>query len=167
VALKEVDRQTLTDSDVASNFALFSSVASTSAGGEVVAPEVIVFGNSARSASPYRIGHAILRDVIDADGVKASLRNAGLPFDCVPDEAARRLIVHVFAKAEAAPSGAIRGRRHTMLSDADINFQRHARAAIGAVIASVTGDTANFISGATEHQCAPGEAPIAAIVQMD
>lgn len=51
-----------------------------------------------------------------------------------------------------------------MLSDADINYERHARAALGAVIASVTGDPAIFVSGGTEHQCAPGEAPIAAIV---
>jgi cyanuric acid amidohydrolase len=53
-----------------------------------------------------------------------------------------------------------------MLSDADINYERHARAALGAVIASVTGDAAIFISGGAEHQCAPGEAPIAAIVQV-
>ena len=52
-----------------------------------------------------------------------------------------------------------------MLSDADINYERHARAALGAVIASVTGDPAIFVSGGTEHQCPPGAAPIAAIVQ--
>jgi cyanuric acid amidohydrolase len=34
-------------------------------------------------------------------------------------------------------TGSIRGRRNTMLSDADINYERHARAAVGAVIASV------------------------------
>jgi cyanuric acid amidohydrolase len=75
-------------------------------------------------------------------------------------------IVALFAKAEAPPSGLVRGRRTTMLSDADINYERHARAALGAVIASVTGDAAIFVSGGTEHQCAPGEAPIAAIVRV-
>jgi proline racemase len=73
--------------------------------------------------------------------------------------------VTIFAKAEAPPSGVLRGRRTTMLSDADINYERHARAALGAVIASVTGDAAIFVSGGTEHQCKPGEAPIAAIVR--
>jgi cyanuric acid amidohydrolase len=53
-----------------------------------------------------------------------------------------------------------------MLSDADINYERHARAALGAVIASVTFDSAIFVSGGTEHQCKPGEAPIAAIVSV-
>lgn len=54
-----------------------------------------------------------------------------------------------------------------MLSDADINYERHARAAVGAVIASVTGDPAIFVSGGSEHQGPPGQAPIAAIVQCD
>jgi cyanuric acid amidohydrolase len=54
-----------------------------------------------------------------------------------------------------------------MLSDADINYERHARAATGAVIASLTGDPAVFVSGGTEHQGRPGEAPIAAIVRND
>jgi cyanuric acid amidohydrolase len=52
-----------------------------------------------------------------------------------------------------------------MLSDADINYERHARAALGAVIASITNDPAIFVSGGTEHQCGPGAAPIAAIVR--
>jgi Amidohydrolase ring-opening protein (Amido_AtzD_TrzD). len=53
-----------------------------------------------------------------------------------------------------------------MLSDADINYERHARAAVGAVIASLTGDPRIFVSGGTEHQTPPGEAPIAAIVRV-
>ena len=52
-----------------------------------------------------------------------------------------------------------------MLSDADMNYERHARAAVEAVIASVTGDPRIFVSGGTEHQAPPGQAPIAAIVR--
>src|SRR5204863_282208 len=93
----------------------------------------------------------------------AAIGNAGLAFEgALGDEDARR-VVSIFAKAEATSS--IRGRRNTMLSDADINYERHARAAVGAVIASITGDPAIFVSGGTEHQCAPGAAPIAAIVR--
>jgi cyanuric acid amidohydrolase len=47
----------------------------------------------------------------------------------------------VLAKAEAAPSGEIRGRRHTMLDDSDIHSTRHARALVGGVLAGVIGDT--------------------------
>jgi cyanuric acid amidohydrolase len=72
----------------------------------------------------------------------------------------------VFAKADASPNGRIRGWRTTMLSDADINYERHARAALGAVITSIVGNPAIFVSGGTEHQCAPGEMPIAAIMHV-
>ena len=105
----------------------------------------------------------MLSDVIDAEGVRSAVRQAAGDADA-PIDPAR--IVAIFAKAEAPPNGAVRGRRTTMLSDADINYERHARAALGAVIASVTGDAAIFVSGGTEHQCKPGEAPIAAIVRV-
>ena len=53
-----------------------------------------------------------------------------------------------------------------MLSDADINYERHAQAALGAVIASVTSGPAIVVSGGTEHQCVPGAARIAAVVRV-
>jgi cyanuric acid amidohydrolase len=166
VALGEVDRARLTDSAIARDLGLFSRVASTSAGGELVACEVILFANSPAAAPGLRIGHAVLRDVVDADGVAEALHSAGLAFDCRPGAEERARIAAVFAKAEADPSGEVRGWRTTMLSDADINYERHARAALGGVIASVIGDPGVFVSGGTEHQCAPGEAPIAAIVRI-
>ena len=156
----------MNDEAVAKRFDLYSSVASTSAGGELRNCEVLLFGNSPTATGDLRIGHGILKDAIDADGVREALRSAGLTFTGNPTEEETRRIVAVFAKAEASPSGAIRGRRNTMLSDADINYERHARAAVGAVIASITLDPAIFVSGGTEHQCAPGAAPIAAIVRV-
>ena len=161
-------RKRATDSEdaIARRFELFSSVASTSAGGELKNCEVLLFGNSPKATGAFRIGHGVLADAIDAEGVRSALRSAGLAFEGTPGEAQAKRIVSVFAKAEASPSGAIRGRRNTMLSDADINYERHARAAVGAVIASITGDPAIFVSGGTEHQCAPGAAPIAAIVRV-
>lgn len=163
LALGEVAEADVTDAAIARRFDLFSAVASTSAGGELTTCEILLFGNSPGATSGFRIGHAILKDAIDAQAVMAA---AGLPADRNPNAADRARIAAVFAKAEASPTGRIRGRRNTMLSDADINYERHARAALGAVIASVTGDPAIFVSGGTEHQCAPGEAPIAAIVRV-
>jgi cyanuric acid amidohydrolase len=166
LGLGEVAEADVNDDAVAKRFDLFSSVASTSAGGELKNCEVLLFGNSPTATGDLRIGHGVLRDAIDADGVRAALKSAGLTFNCNPTEDEARRIVAVFAKAEASPTGAIRGRRNTMLSDADINYERHARAAVGAVIASITLDPAIFVSGGTEHQCAPGAAPIAAIVRV-
>jgi cyanuric acid amidohydrolase len=162
LALGEVAEASLSDEVIARRMDLFSMVANTSAGGELRNCEVLLFGNSEKAGGDLRIGHAVLRDVIDAEGVRSAVRDAlGDPAASVdPDR-----ILAIFAKAEAPPDGMVRNRRTTMLSDADINYERHARAALGAVIASVTGDSAIFVSGGTEHQCRPGEAPIAAIVR--
>lgn len=163
LALGEVDETALSDGVIAQRMDLFSTVANTSAGGELKNCEILLFGNSAAAGGDLGIGHAVLRDVIDADGVRSAVRLAIGDTGAAIDP---QRIVAIFAKAEAPPSGMLRGRRTTMLSDADINYERHARAALGAVIASVTGDAAVFVSGGTEHQCRPGEAPIAAIVRL-
>ncbi len=116
LGLREIKETEVTDDIIAKRMDLFSSVASTSAGGELKNCEILLFGNSSAASGNFRIGHAILKD--------------------------------------------------TMLSDADINYERHARAALGAVIASITNDPAIFVSGGTEHQCGPGAAPIAAILRV-
>jgi cyanuric acid amidohydrolase len=165
LGLGEVKENALSDDVIARDMKLYTSVASTSAGGELKNCEILLFGNSRKATSNFRIGHGVLKDAIDADGVRDALRNAGLSFNGNPSADQAKRVISVFAKAEASPTGSIRGRRNTMLSDADINYERHARAAVGAVIASVTFDPAIFVSGGTEHQCGPGEAPIAAIVK--
>jgi cyanuric acid amidohydrolase len=166
LGLGEVAAGELTDDVIAKRMDLFSSVASTSAGGELKNCEILLFGNSASADGDFRIGHAILRDTIDAEGIRAALADAGLQFSGAPSADEAKRIGGIFAKADASPDGRIRGRRTTMLSDADINYERHARAALGAVIASITNDPAIFVSGGTEHQCGPGAAPIAAIVRV-
>ena len=162
LALGEVRESDLGEAAIAQRMDLYSSVANTSAGGELKNCEILLFGNSDKAGGDLRIGHASLADVVDADAVRAAALSASGGDKPIPPER----IVAIFAKAEAPPNGMLRGRRTTMLSDADINYERHARAALGAVIASVTGDAAIFVSGGTEHQCKPGEAPIAAIVRI-
>jgi cyanuric acid amidohydrolase len=138
------------------DWSLYSSVASTSAGIELAHNVVIAMGMSARSASPYRIAHGVMTDAIDADAVRDVLK------DLNTDESR---IVNAFVKAEAAPDGIVRGLRHTMLNDSDINSTRHARAAVGAVVASVIGTTAVYVSGGAEHQGPPGGGPVAIIAR--
>ena len=166
LGLGEITQEAFDATRIAGDLDVYSAVASTSAGGELISCEILLFGNSERATSPFRIGHAVLADVIDAGGVRRALASAGLSLSAEPTEREISRIAAIFAKAEASPTGRIRGHRNTMLSDADINFERHARAALGAVIASITSDPAIFVSGGTEHQCAPGEAPLAAIVRI-
>jgi cyanuric acid amidohydrolase len=157
----------ISDERVASDWSLYSAVASASAGIELLRSVIILFGNSAAASSPYVIGHAVMRDAIDIQGVFSAFANTGLdPFLASAGEAARKL-VNVFAKAEASPGGTVRGFRHTMLDDTDISSTRHARAAVGGLIAGMAGHGAVYVSGGAEHQGPPGGGPIAVIATAD
>jgi cyanuric acid amidohydrolase len=163
VALGEIDDK-VRDEDVLRRFELFSSVASTSAGIELMHNVVIVLGNSASSASAFEIAHTVMRDAIDAAAVIDALSRVGLQAGSEP--AAGRELVNVFAKAEASPNGTVRGFRHTMLEDTDISATRHARAAVGGLIAGLAGTGAIYVSGGAEHQGPPGGGPVAIITRL-
>lgn len=164
LALGEIQDAALDwDEIINKDLSLCSLVASTSAGGELKNCEIILMANSPKGVGPYTIGHSQLKDAIDTEGICQAISNAGIEIDKVLSEDQQKQIVSVFAKAEASPT--IRECRTTMYSDADIHYERHARAAVGAVIASVVGSSALFVSGGTEHQCMPGSAPIAVIVR--
>jgi cyanuric acid amidohydrolase len=154
------------DEQILRDGSLFSSVASTSAGIELMHNVVIVLGNSNVSASRFVIGHGVMRDAIDASAIIAALKSVGLgPADGAGPIAQDRL-VNIFAKAEASPEGNVRGYRHTMLDDSDISATRHARAAVGGLIAGLAGTGAVYVSGGAEHQGPPGGGPIAAIARV-
>jgi cyanuric acid amidohydrolase len=165
IALGEIDAAQLSDEDIRHDWSLYSAVASTSAGIELDNNVIIVMGMSARASSQFVIAHGVMRDAIDVAGVRRCLRE---DFGIDPDTQADRLhqrVVNVLAKAEASPDGKVRGARHTMLNDSDINSTRHARAAVGAALASVLGDTALYVSGGAEHQGPPGGGPFALILR--
>jgi cyanuric acid amidohydrolase len=165
VALGEVARAALSDAAVLADWSLHSACASASAGIELECNVVIVFGEAAGSASPYRIAHTVMRDAIDAASVSTLLRET---FGLHPErdaEAIEARLVNLLAKAEASPDGMVRGARHTMLNDSDINATRHARAVVGGALASIVGVTALYVSGGAEHQGPPGGGPVAAILR--
>jgi cyanuric acid amidohydrolase len=165
MALGETDAATVTDADVLSDWSRFSGRASVSAGIELDSNVVIVFGQSRASASEVAIGHTVMRDAIDARPVRLMLREQfGLDVDA--EDGVGDRLVNLLAKAEASPDGRVRGSRHTMLNDSDIHSTRHARAAVGAVLASVAGHSALYVSGGAEHQGPPGGGPVAAIVRI-
>ena len=151
------------EGQVLKDWSLYSSVASCSAGIELMHNVVILFGASRFSASPFRIGHAVMRDAIDLPAVMQALDSVGLS---ALDAGSQSRLVNIFAKAEASPNGAIRGLRHTMLDDLDINATRHARAAVGGLIGGVAGTGAVYVSGGAEHQGPAGGGPVAAIARV-
>ncbi|MDA9432184.1 ring-opening amidohydrolase [Bradyrhizobium sp. CCBAU 51627] len=161
VALGEIAAD-IRDEDVLRRYDLFSKVASTSSGIELMHNVVIVLGNSESSASEFEIGHAVMSDAIDAAAVAEALSGVGLGAQAKPG----RELVNIFAKAEASPDGAVRGFRHTMLEDTDISSTRHARAAVGGLIAGLAGTGAVYVSGGAEHQGPPGGGPVAVIARL-
>ena len=152
------------DDEVLRRYDLFSKVASTSSGIELMHNVVIVLGNSAASASEFEIGHAVMSDAIDAPAVVSALKSVGL--GVAPQATAGRELVNIFAKAEASPGGSVRGLRHTMLEDTDISSTRHARAAVGGLIAGLAGTAAVYVSGGAEHQGPAGGGPVAVIARL-
>jgi len=165
VALGEITMPA--DSDVMRNRAMGSAVASCSSGVELDRAQVVVAGNLRGIGGRYRIGHSVMADALDADGIWAAIRNAGLalPDRPHPSDLDGRL-VNVFIKCEASQDGRVRGRRNAMLDDSDVHWHRQIKACVGGVAAAVTADPAVFVSVSAAHQGPDGGGPVAAIVDL-
>jgi cyanuric acid amidohydrolase len=133
----------------------FSNRASISSGIEVTANEVVVFGQADGWVPGLVAGVAPMADLLDLGGVVAAFRAAGLDAAPAVPAGQRSRVLGVLAKGEPDRSGAIRGARHTMLGDTDLDAQRHLRGALGAIVASVAGHGQVFVSGGAEHQGPP------------
>jgi barbiturase len=146
---------------------LYSSVASCSSGVELTKAQIVLLGNKAGAGGRYRIGHAVMRDALDIDGIYDSIRNAGLELPARPrsDDLGGR-VVNCFMKCEADHRGTLRGRRQIMLDDSDVHHHRHAKAAVGGVAAAAIGDPAVFVSVDAMHQGPQGGGPVIAIVDV-
>jgi cyanuric acid amidohydrolase len=164
-ALGEISAERAVEGTIGKDFGAFSSVASCSAGVEVRVNEVVVVGMSRKWSGPLAIAHAAMTDALDTAGVRRALSDLGFPdAPQVSSQQAPRIRA-AFVKCEAARDGMIRGKSHTMLNDGDIDQQRHIRAAVGAIVASVINDTAIFVSGGAEHQGPDGGGIIALIAE--
>jgi cyanuric acid amidohydrolase len=146
---------------------LYSSVASCSSGVELDAAQIVLLGNKAGAGGRYRIGHGVMRDALDIDGIYTAIRDAGLDLPERPraEDLAGRL-VNCFIKCEADHRGRLRGRRQIMLDDSDVHHHRHAKAAVGGVAAAAIGDPAVFVSVDAMHQGPHGGGPVVAIVDV-
>ena len=108
---------------------LFSSVASCSSGVELDQAQVVVVGNATGVGGRYRIGHSVMKDALDQDGIWDAIRSAGLDLPDRPrtSDLDGRL-VNVFLKCEASQDGEVRGRRNAMLDDSDVHWHRQIKA---------------------------------------
>jgi barbiturase len=155
------------DSEVMHDRSLYSSVASCSSGVELDQAQVVVVGNARGIGGRYRIGHAVMRDALDADGIWDAIRDAGLKLPERPHHTdLEGRLVNVFLKCEASQDGQVRGRRNAMLDDSDVHWHRQIKSCVGGVTAAVTGDPAVFVSVSAAHQGPDGGGPVAAIVDL-
>jgi cyanuric acid amidohydrolase len=164
VALGEIEMPT--DADVMHDRSLYSSVASCSSGVELDQAQVVVVGNAAGVGGRYRVGHSVMTDALDQDGIWGAIRDAGLDLPERPhwSDIDGRL-VNVFLKCEVSQDGTVHGRRNAMLDDSDVHWHRQIKSCVGGVVASVTGDPAVFVSVAAVHQGPSGGGPVIAIVE--
>jgi cyanuric acid amidohydrolase len=165
VALDEIKLPT--NDQVMHDRSLYSSVASCSSGVELDQAQVVVVGNARGVGGCYRIGHSVMRDALDQDGIWAAIKDAGLDLPERPhfrDLDGR--LVNVFLKCEVSQDGVVHGRRNAMLDDSDVHWHRQIKSAVGGVTAAVTGDPAVFVSVSAAHQGPDGGGPVAAIVDL-
>ena len=106
--------------------------------------EVIVFANSSEWYG-LQIFHDVMTDPIDSV-VHRVLASAVVvqPFRSMKQNRVE------FKPCSSKPTSGrsdIRGNRHIMNDDSDINATRHARALVGGVVSAVVGRTDNFVSG--------------------
>jgi cyanuric acid amidohydrolase len=146
---------------------IYSSVASCSSGVELIRAQIVLMGNRAGAGGRYRIGHSVMKDALDLDGIYAAIRNAGLELpERARAEDLKGRLVNCFIKSEADHRARLRGRRQIMLDDSDVHHHRHSKAAVGGVAAAAIGDPAVFVSVDAMHQGPHGGGPVIAIVDV-
>ncbi|KAK9447776.1 cyanuric acid hydrolase/Barbiturase [Limtongia smithiae] len=134
----------------------WSSRASCSSGAELENNHIVILATSKKASNPYRALHGYMADAIDLK-VLLDLTSQ------IPAGAER---VQIFAKAEPSTDGVIRGNRHTMMTDSDIQGTRHARAAVGGLISGVWGSTDVYVSGGAEGQGPMGGGSVCVVYKV-
>src|SRR5437879_11084677 len=112
----------------------YSSLSAGSSGVEFTQAQIVLLGNKPGGGGRYRIGHAVMRDALDIDGIYDAIRDAGIELPDRPRaEDLKGRVVNCFMKCEADRTGQLRGRRQIMLDDSDVHHHRHSKAAVGGV----------------------------------
>jgi cyanuric acid amidohydrolase len=167
LALSEIEDSDFTDASLLADFAIQSPRASISSGVEVESNEVVVLGNSPSWTGSLRIAHRPMVDALDIGAVVGVLDDLGIAARPQVSAADAGRIASILVKCEPDRRGRIRGHRHTMLDDTDINAQRHIRGAVAGLVAGVIGDGRIFVSGGAEHQGPDGGGLIAVIASQE
>ncbi|MGA7802835.1 MAG: ring-opening amidohydrolase [Gammaproteobacteria bacterium] len=165
LAVGEVSADELSDEAICRDWSLYSSVASVSSKPGLARSEITLFANSPYWDGDLHIAHGVMDDIIDIEAIRGVLDSLGIPVDGQLSRARTERLVGIFAKSDADPRNRIRGRRHTMWTDADFSDMRYSRCVVSALLAGITGETAVYVSTRAEHHGPLGGGPVAIIAR--
>ena len=165
LALGEMADDPALEPALLTRFDLWCGRASVSTGVEVEANEIVLLGHSAQWRGPLRMVCEPMTDAMDLPAITRALAQLGLQAQPQLSVQDRQRVAAALVKCEPDRRGQVRGVRHTMLDDTDINAQRHIRAAVGGLVAGALGDGRIFVSGGAEHQGPDGGGLIAVIAE--
>ena len=144
---------------------LYSDKASCSSGAELNDCHILILASSPPAVASERLPtpqlraiSGVMRDAIDAAAIVSMTKEI---------ESQNGKVVQVFVKAEADPTGMIRSKRHTMNTDSDIQSTRHARAAVGGLVAGLVGDTEIYVSAGAEGQGPDGGGSLCMVYNIE
>lgn len=168
VALDELPDSQLEES-LSSSGSTWSAKASCSSGAELEDCHILILATdpTVTTSEPQRhrgrgLLHGISRPMADAIDAASILHL----LEAVKTDNGK--IVQVFAKAEADPRGLVRSRwRHTMNTDSDIHSTRHARAAVGGLLAGLVQDCEIYVSGGAEGQGPAGGGSLCVVYRTE
>jgi cyanuric acid amidohydrolase len=150
-ALGEVDMAGLNDASLEDG-GLQTSRAIVTPGNTDMRCDIIVFGHASGWIGPHRVGATALQDLIDLKSATGLLRRLGFAPDPQLPAMESARIDGVLFKGDPPAAEVIRGRRHVIWRDSDIQPPRHVRAAVGGMLSSLLGNTRVFCAGGAEHQ---------------
>jgi cyanuric acid amidohydrolase len=166
LALGEINEDEITEDRVLRDSnVLYSTVAHCSSTEDRITAAVMLFGNSRNSTSSLAIGHGVLEDGLDKEGVKSILRTMGFQFDVSPTPKDLERIRYAWLKPKTAEAPALRGHRHTLMTHPALGaiWWMVEKAPIHSMVASVLGTTVIEVATGSEHQGPPGK-PLLAVL---
>ncbi|MEJ2687755.1 MAG: ring-opening amidohydrolase [Gammaproteobacteria bacterium] len=165
LALGEVPHDAICDQAICSDWSLYSGVASVSSKPGLARSEITLFANSSYWDGDLCIAHGVMEDIIDIEAIRGVLAELGMATSGQLGPAQTDRLVGIFAKSDADPRNRVRGRRHTMWTDADFSDMRYSRCVVSALLAGLTGETAVYVSTRAEHHGPLGGGPVAIIAR--
>ena len=166
IGLGEVDESEVTDDRIVTDTdTLYSTVAQCSSTEDRDGVAVILFANSPNSSSSTALGHGVLEDGLDTDGVKDVLRSMGFEFDCCPSQADLDRIRYAWLKPKTSEAPDLRGHRHTLMTQSVLGafWWMVEKGPVHAAVATVLDTTVMEVASGREHQGPVGK-PLLAIL---